>query len=154
MTTHPVTDYMTPPVHSVEVTVTTAMLCTFLPRIASCLTQLVKISRNKWPTCHHSMARPWIAGGVTESRYRGQLRIYWISSRGQPTKGFPPPWESGEVITTPQCKSLRYYGKFHKVSDLDWLFGPTQTVYKNTRFGNCNMRSLYRARSVWQWPGD
>ena len=28
-----------------------------------------------------------------------------ISSRGQPTKGGPPAWGLGEVVTTPYCKT-------------------------------------------------
>jgi hypothetical protein len=34
-------------------------------------------------------------------RYGGQLRIHWISSRGQPTRGGPQAWGLGEVLTTP-----------------------------------------------------
>ena len=34
-------------------------------------------------------------------QYGGELRIYWISGRGQPTKGGPPAWGLGEVLTTP-----------------------------------------------------
>ena len=37
-------------------------------------------------------------------RYGGELRIYWISSRGQPTRGGPPAWGLGEVLTTPARK--------------------------------------------------
>ena len=29
----------------------------------------------------------------------------WISSRGQPTRGGPPAWGLGEVLTTPRCKT-------------------------------------------------
>ena len=36
-------------------------------------------------------------------RMGGQLRINWISSRGQPTRGGPPAWGLGEVLTTPPC---------------------------------------------------
>ena len=33
-------------------------------------------------------------------RYEGYLRIYLISSRGQPTIGGPPAWWLGELLTT------------------------------------------------------
>jgi len=33
--------------------------------------------------------------------YEGQLRIYWISSRGQLKCGGPPVWGLGEVLTIP-----------------------------------------------------
>ena len=36
--------------------------------------------------------------------YGGQLWINWISSRGQPTRGGPPAWGLGEVLTTPLRK--------------------------------------------------
>jgi hypothetical protein len=36
----------------------------------------------------------------TASRYGGYLRIYWISSRRQPTVGGPPAWRLGGGLTT------------------------------------------------------
>ena len=36
-------------------------------------------------------------------QYKGQLRIYYISTRGEPTRGGPPVWVLGEVLTTPHC---------------------------------------------------
>jgi hypothetical protein len=36
----------------------------------------------------------------TASRYGGLLRIYWISSSGQPTVGGPPAWGLGRGLTT------------------------------------------------------
>jgi hypothetical protein len=33
--------------------------------------------------------------GETASRYEGYMRIYWISSGGQPTRGGPPAWGLG-----------------------------------------------------------
>jgi hypothetical protein len=36
----------------------------------------------------------------TSSRNAGQLRIYWISSRGQPTRGGSPAWVLGVGLTT------------------------------------------------------
>jgi hypothetical protein len=41
------------------------------------------------------------------SRYGGQLRIYWISSRGQPTRGGPPAWGLGRGLTTPHRKKKK-----------------------------------------------
>jgi hypothetical protein len=41
----------------------------------------------------------------TTSRYRVQLQIYRISSRGQPTGGGPPVWGLGEGLTTPTLKN-------------------------------------------------
>ena len=32
------------------------------------------------------------------------MRINYISNRGQPTRGGPPAWGLGEVLTTPACK--------------------------------------------------
>jgi hypothetical protein len=46
------------------------------------------------------MASPQVADGGTASKYEGYLRIYRISSRGQPTRGGPPAWELDEVLTT------------------------------------------------------
>jgi hypothetical protein len=41
----------------------------------------------------------------TASRYGGYMRIYWISSRGQPTVGGPPAWGLGGGLTTLPRKS-------------------------------------------------
>jgi hypothetical protein len=40
----------------------------------------------------------------TPSSFGGWLRIYWISSRGQPTRGGLPAWELGVGLTTPHRK--------------------------------------------------
>jgi hypothetical protein len=56
--------------------------------------------------CPHGMARPRVADGGTASRYGGQLRIHCRSSRGQPSRGGPPAWGLGEVLTTPRRKSM------------------------------------------------
>jgi hypothetical protein len=40
----------------------------------------------------------------TPSRYGGQLRMYWIRSREQPTRGGPPAWGFGVGPTTPHRK--------------------------------------------------
>ena len=42
------------------------------------------------------------------------VRIYWISSRGQPTKGGPPAWKLGEVLTSPHLKNLTVLRNGHK----------------------------------------
>jgi hypothetical protein len=41
----------------------------------------------------------------TASRSGGQLRIYWISSRGQTTVGGPPAWGLVGGLTTLPCKT-------------------------------------------------
>ena len=41
---------------------------------------------------HHGMARPQVSDGGTASNMEG-------SSRGQPTRGGPPAWGLGEVLT-------------------------------------------------------
>jgi hypothetical protein len=40
----------------------------------------------------------------TPFSYGGQLRIYWISSRGQPTRGDPTAWGLGVRLTTTHRK--------------------------------------------------
>jgi hypothetical protein len=46
----------------------------------------------RWGPCPHSMARPRVADLGTASNNGGYLQIYWISSRGQITRGGPPAW--------------------------------------------------------------
>jgi hypothetical protein len=41
----------------------------------------------------------------TPSSYGGKLRIYWISSRGQPTRGGPPAWGLCVGLATPHRKN-------------------------------------------------
>jgi hypothetical protein len=36
----------------------------------------------------------------------------------QPTRGGPPCWGLGEVLTAPHCKKLQRYETFHKASEL------------------------------------
>jgi hypothetical protein len=57
--------------------------------------------------------------------YLPSLQIYWISSRGQPTRGVPPAWGLGVELTTPHHKNLTCYEMFQSTSDLDWFFGMT-----------------------------
>ena len=54
---------------------------------------------------------------------------YWISSRGQPTRGGPPPWGLDEVLTAPHSKNIRGYEIFNMASDLDWSFGTAQGIF-------------------------
>jgi hypothetical protein len=52
------------------------------------------------------------------------LRIYGISSRVHPTRGDPPAWGLGEVVTTLHRKKLRCYEALHKrevQTRLTWL---------------------------------
>jgi hypothetical protein len=61
----------------------------------------------------------------TPSSHGGQLRIYRISSRGQPTMGGPPAWGFGVGLTTPHRNyGVRYSvgrevmkGKLHTVQE-------------------------------------
>jgi hypothetical protein len=57
-----------------------------------------------WAPCHHGMARPQVADGGTASYMEGSCEKNLISSRGQPTRGGPPAWGVGEVLTTPLRK--------------------------------------------------
>jgi hypothetical protein len=60
--------------------------------------QLVKL--------YHCMERPQVADGGKSSRYGGQMRIYWISSRGHSTRGGPPAWVLGVGLTIPHRKNF------------------------------------------------
>lgn len=51
----------------------------------------------------------------------GQLRIYCISSSGQPNMGGPPAWKLGDVLTTLHRKNLRCYETFRKALNFDSL---------------------------------
>jgi hypothetical protein len=58
----------------------------------------------RWVPCNHGMARPQVADGGDALQYGRQLRIYWISSRGQPTRVGPPAWGLGVGLITPHRK--------------------------------------------------
>ena len=45
-------------------------------------------------------------------QYGGELRIYWIGSCGQTTRGGPPAWELDEVPTIPHRKIVSCYEMF------------------------------------------
>jgi hypothetical protein len=59
------------------------------------------------------MARPRVADGGTASEYGRYLQI---CSRGQPTRGGPPAWGLGEVLTTPHRKKLPCYETLYRAS--------------------------------------
>jgi len=61
----------------------------------------------------------------TASRYGGQFRIYWISSRAQQKRGGPPAWELDEALTTPHRKKSASYEMLHRTSALNGLIGTT-----------------------------
>jgi len=56
------------------------------------------------------------------------MRIHWVSSSGQSTRGGPSAWELGDVPTTPHSKTLTNHETFHKASELDSSIGTTQAV--------------------------
>jgi hypothetical protein len=58
----------------------------------------------------------------------GVLRVYWISSRKQPTRSGPPVCGLGKVLTSPHCKMQAFYEHDICASGLDWIFG---TTYEN-----------------------
>jgi hypothetical protein len=58
-------------------------------------------------------------------RYGEKLQIYWISSRGQPTRGDPLALGLGVGLTTLTVKNVMCYEMFQSASDLDWFFGTT-----------------------------
>ena len=61
-----------------------------------------------WPRHCASSGCGWRNG----LQYGGYLRIYWISSRGQPTRSGPSAWELGEVLTIPHGKNVSSYEIF------------------------------------------
>ena len=62
-------------------------------------------------------------------RWKNELRIHWISSRGQRTRGVPPAWELGDVLTTSHIKTL--HAKTHLQGlGLGIVYGTTQAVEK------------------------
>jgi hypothetical protein len=57
-------------------------------------------------------------------QYGGSLRIYWISSRGQPTRGGPPAWGLGEGLTTPHHENVSLLRNIQRQS-----LGPGLIIY-------------------------
>jgi len=72
--------------------------------------------------CHHGMASPRLADGEQPPML---LRIYWTSSHGQQTRGSPPAWGLGKVLTTPHWNIWLCYETWTLASDLDWYIGTT-----------------------------
>jgi hypothetical protein len=86
---------------------------------------------------HHGVSS---GGGWREgaSSYGGQLRIYRIISREQPTMGGPPAWGLGVGLTTPRRKKVIRYERLQGASD---LARPKQRK-KGYRFGTRNKVDL------------
>jgi hypothetical protein len=72
-------------------------------------------------SCHHGMARIQVADGGTVSNMEGSFEYIFIkNSRGHPTKGGPPAWGLGEVLTTAHRYNVSSYEMFTlKASDMD-----------------------------------
>ena len=77
-------------------------------------------------------------------QHGGQLRIYWISSNGQPTRGGPLAWVLAEMLTTPYLKKCRVT----KRSQLTWAWIDPLVQSKQWKwdmsFDTWNVRSLYK----------
>jgi hypothetical protein len=85
----------------------------FRPR---CQQQSFTPKQNNWPVSGSLSPRYGASSGCgwrNGLHYGGWLRMYWISSRGQPTRGSPPAWGLGEVVTTPHLKNVSCYEMVH-----------------------------------------
>jgi len=78
-------------------------------------------------------------------RYGVSMRIYRISSCGQPTRGGPLAWGLGEVLTTPHRKNWPWYLCL-RPGLIFWY--DLNSVKGTLRFGTWNVRSLYRSGSL------
>lgn len=56
-------------------------------------------------TCHNGKALSQVSDRETAFRYGVQLRIYRVSSSGQPTWGGPPVWGLGAVLISSHSKN-------------------------------------------------
>ena len=63
-------------------------------------------------SCHHCIARPQVSVGGTASNMEGSCEYIEKSCRGKPTRGDPPAWGLGEVLTNPHRKNVSSYEPF------------------------------------------
>jgi hypothetical protein len=90
----------------------------------------------------------------TDSRYGGQLRIYWISSRGQLTRTGPQAWMLGEGLTTLPSKKKKKKKKQLVTKcytgPRDWMESLERPKQRkmDVRLRTWNVTSLYRAGSL------
>ena len=82
-----------------------------------------------------------VCGWRNGLQYGGWLRIYCISSRGQPTRRGPPAWGLREVLTT-RRKNLPGYETDARA------LGPGLILRGDTRFGTWNVRVQGRFTAV------
>jgi len=80
-------------------------------KIKYCINPTIRvISGSQSPRHGTSSSCGWRNG----LQYGWYLRIYWISSRGRPTRGGPPACGLGEVLTTPHHENVPCYEIFTK----------------------------------------
>jgi hypothetical protein len=81
----------------------------------------------------------------TASRCGGQQRIglYWISSRGQPTRGGSPSWEYGVELTTLYRKMFCVTNLYKGIRNSVW-----KEKYWSTRFHSCFDKDICSDRVV------
>ena len=77
------------------------------------------------------------------------LRIWWISSRAEPTRGGLPAWELVEGLTTPHRKKKYFVQKLF-TNHRNWTDSLTWSRQTNNgiRFGTWNVLSLYWTGAV------
>jgi hypothetical protein len=76
-------------------------------------------------------------------QYGWQLRIYWISNRGQPTRGGTPAWAFGEVLTIPH----KFHVTKHSKGPRTWT---DLLVRSEVRFGSEDRIELAQERDRWR----
>jgi hypothetical protein len=106
----------------------------------------------EWSASRPSHFTPWkeplvavgrLGGPQSRSGHGGeeknsQLWMYWISSRGQPTRDGPPAWVLGERITNADRKILRMLWKI--------IQGPKELVLYGCETWSLTLRKEHRLR--------
>jgi hypothetical protein len=82
----------------------------------------------------------------TPSRYGRSLRIYWISSYGQPAWGGPPSWGLGVGLTTPHRKKWACYDNLQEAS----VLGSDKCDSIGCRGGPANGSDKSHSIGCWQ----
>jgi hypothetical protein len=88
------------------------------------------------------------SGWRNDFQYGGYLWIYWISSRGQPTRSGRPAWRLDEVLTIPHRKTGLDTKGIHEPRTWTESLIRTKKWNRDMKFGTWNDGSPYRSGTL------
>jgi hypothetical protein len=132
--------------HKIKIIIPNITLRAILISQSCCCTMHVNKTVNVTAHLHNKIRNNYavvlISGALSPQRgassgcgWWNELRIHWISSSGQPTRGSPSAWELGEVLIAPHSKKLNML----------------RNISKGLRLGLALWNNASGGKDTWEW---